>query len=358
MVGGGIVGVATCYYASMHGSRATLIERDEIASHASGFAFGGLHPRVENPVHSQMNDFAIASFDEHQRLDQLLRNNDCATSTWRMNESVALARDEQEATLMREACSKPSSHASWVDATELNKLEPRLCGTIPGGALTTQSAEVNAKHLTTAMYELANPTLISKEVVGCTLKQDKLVGVTLDDGTSIEGDCFVFAMGPWTSTALQWFGLAPAISPLKGQILRLRMAAAPFLHSFSIAGNYMSSKPDDLVWGGTTEESTGFDETTTPKAAQEIRTVLNHMTDALKNSEVELQTACLRPISADGNLILGAVPNYPNAYIASGGGRKGILYGPLMGKHIADQLANPTLAKAWEAFTPARFVPD
>ena len=42
VVGGGIAGIATAYYLTQAGVGTTLIEKDSVGSHASGFAYGGL----------------------------------------------------------------------------------------------------------------------------------------------------------------------------------------------------------------------------------------------------------------------------------------------------------------------------
>src|SRR5215475_14075253 len=44
IVGGGIVGMVTAYYLARAGVVSVVIERDAIASHASGYAYGGLSP--------------------------------------------------------------------------------------------------------------------------------------------------------------------------------------------------------------------------------------------------------------------------------------------------------------------------
>ena len=44
IVGGGVVGIATAYYLAKAGVTSTIIERDSVGSHASGFAYGGLSP--------------------------------------------------------------------------------------------------------------------------------------------------------------------------------------------------------------------------------------------------------------------------------------------------------------------------
>ena len=42
IVGGGVTGIATAYFLGQAGIRSIVIERDSLASHASGFAYGGL----------------------------------------------------------------------------------------------------------------------------------------------------------------------------------------------------------------------------------------------------------------------------------------------------------------------------
>mgnify|MGYP000108999768 FL=1 len=44
VVGGGIIGCLTAYLLSREGLKVTIVEADAVASHASGFAFGGLGP--------------------------------------------------------------------------------------------------------------------------------------------------------------------------------------------------------------------------------------------------------------------------------------------------------------------------
>jgi glycine oxidase len=44
IVGGGITGMAVAYYLGKAGVKTTVIEKDSVGSHASGFAYGGLSP--------------------------------------------------------------------------------------------------------------------------------------------------------------------------------------------------------------------------------------------------------------------------------------------------------------------------
>ena len=66
-------------------------------------------------------------------------------------------------------------------------------------------------------------------------------------------------------------------------------------------------------------------------------------------------SACLRPVTADGLLVLGGVPGLDHVYVATGGARKGILYGPAMGHAIADLVLGRRTRVALDAFAPGRF---
>ncbi len=356
VVGGGIVGASTCYYARQMGASCTLLERDGVASHASGYAFGGLHPRVAANPESEMTRFAMESFEEHRRLHDELESETEQLSTWRPRTSISLAWNETEANLFQQLAVADSSSSEWLDANRLHQLEPRISSSALGGLMTNDSAEVDAKVLTESLVRVSAPQLRFAEVVDIDSVNDRIRGVRTRQGEIIEGDTFVFAMGPWSNQAFEWLGLNCEVMPLKGQILRLKIAGPVFQHSFSTAGNYMSTKPDGLLWIGTTEEDVGFDETSTNYGRSAIMKVLQRMLPNSSNVSVVRQTACLRPITSDGELILGNVASTRNALVGTGGGRKGILYGPLMGKYLTDQVLATARSETWSTLLPDRFV--
>ena len=75
----------------------------------------------------------------------------------------------------------------------------------------------------------------------------------------------------------------------------------------------------------------------------------------MADAKVVYQTACLRPLASDGLLLLGRVPGWDHVYMATGAGRKGILFGPAMGRAIADLMVTGTTTLALDAFRPGRF---
>lgn len=110
----------------------------------------------------------------------------------------------------------------------------------------------------------------------------------------------------------------------------------PLKNSLHYGGSYAASKPDGLVWAGTTEERVGYDEETTPQARDKIMADLLKMAPSLAEAELVQQTACLRPLSVDGLPIVGKVPGWQNLYLGTGAGRKGILWSTGMAQGLAD----------------------
>ena len=87
----------------------------------------------------------------------------------------------------------------------------------------------------------------------------------------------------------------------------------------------------------------------------EILDNLKRLMPGLGDTKIVRHTACLRPMSADGLALLGRAPNLANVYMANGGGRKGVLYGPAMGSIVADLLAAVSTDMDVSAYRPERF---
>ena len=75
----------------------------------------------------------------------------------------------------------------------------------------------------------------------------------------------------------------------------------------------------------------------------------------LEDSELVLQTACLRPLSADKSPIISKSDVYKNLFLASGTGRQGILLAPAMGKLISDMTTNNKTEIEVSDFSHQRF---
>ncbi|MCE2464469.1 MAG: FAD-dependent oxidoreductase, partial [Dehalococcoidia bacterium] len=120
-------------------------------------------------------------------------------------------------------------------------------------------------------------------------------------------------------------------------------------------GGYIASKADGLIYAGTTEERVGYDDRPTTEARERIMGLALDILPFLEGARLALQTACLRPLSADGLPIIGRAPGWEGVYVATGAGRKGILLGPAMGRAVADLIVRENTQLSVQEFSVGRF---
>ena len=168
--------------------------------------------------------------------------------------------------------------AQMVTGRELRHLEPALAPGLPGALHAPEDHQVDPRllhaalmaglaRLNVAMHS-SSPSLI--------VRGDRAVGVTLADGTVLEADNVVLAAGAWSGSVP---GLppraTPAVRPVKGQTLRVRLPGAPRLtrvvrgavKGFPI---YLVPRLDGEIVIGATSEEVGFDLTPRAGAVYEL----------------------------------------------------------------------------------------
>ena len=362
IVGGGIVGMATAYYLAKSGVPSVVVERDAIGSHASGFAYGGLSPLSGFGIPGPQAEIAMAGMRLHRELSKTLLEETGIDVDFRMRSSLALAFTGAEAQKLRAALpwqqQQPGYTVRWLDPAEARRVEPRIADETVGATLTEGGGAVEPYRLVLALTRAA-------ERLGVRVRHGRVIGLRRDagrvTGVVLEREVLscaaaVLALGPWSAEASSWIGVPIDVRPLKGQIIRLQAPGPPVVCSVGWGHNYATTKTDGLLWAGTTEEEAGFDEDSTLTARDEIGSALLKMLPAMADAQLAQQTACLRPVASDGLLVLGRVPGLDHVYVATGGARKGILYGPAMGQAIADLVLTRDPPVALGAFAPGRFV--
>ena len=361
IVGGGLAGIATAYYLGKRGIKSVVVERDAVGSHASGFAYGGLGALDGVDVHGPTHTVALEGMRLHRELAATLPEETGINTEFRERPSLSLCFTDEEVEAAK--ADLPSRRqqkgyaVSWIDPEGLGSVESRVSPEALGALYVQGTADLEPYRLILAMTQAAESlgaTVRHGAVTGLKRSGERVTAVVLDSG-EISCDSVVLAMGPWSADASDWLGIPIDVRPLKGQILRLRAPGAPYRCSINWHGSYATTKPDGLVWAGTTEEEAGFDETPTTDARDRIMTDLLKMVPALADAQLVHQTACLRPLSSDRLLVLGKAPGWEGVYLATGAGRSGIILGPAMGRITADLVTTGATDIPIEAFDPGRF---
>ena len=340
IVGGGLAGASAAHWLAKAGLRTTIIEGHGIAHHASGLAFGGLFPLSGAGIPGPMLPLALRAFALHGELAEALPAECGADIGFRRRATLAVAFAEAEADELRRTLAwineQPGFAAQWLDASAVRKAEPRLSPATLGGTLCHGTAEVNPGRLAQALVEGAGATVIHRQAVGLALQGQSATGVLLDDGATLACGAVALATGPWLAEAARWLGAHLPVTPLKGEILRLAAPGPPLELAVSWQGHYAASKPDGLLWAGSTEAKAGFDDAPSASGRHAVLGAVRKLLPQLADAPIARQTACLRPMTPDGRVVLGPLAGWRNIVVAGGGGRKGVLYAPAMGEALAD----------------------
>ena len=365
VVGGGIIGSLTAYLLARQGLKVTIMEADAVGSHASGFAFGGMSALEGAGIPEPLLDFSVWSLRQHQPLATELKEASEVDNQFQVTESLKLAFDETSVLAYKERISWQKQvegfNVQWLSPEEVVKLEPMANSHNLGAVYTQGGASVEPYRYTLSASqagERVGTELLLRRATGLISKADRCLGVTFEGGR-LEAETVVLAMGPWAGEASSWCRFNIPVSPLKGQILRLQHSGAPIKTSLYWNGNYAITKPDGLVWAGTTEEEVGFDEQPTTGARDKIMGDLLKMAPSLSEAQLVQQTACLRPVSEDGLPIVGKVPGWSNLFVGTGTGRKGILWSAGMSYGLSDLIVKGhSQVPGIEFLDPARFIGD
>jgi glycine oxidase len=349
VAGAGIVGVACAWRAAQAGLSVLVLERGEAgAGAASGVAAGMLAPVTE------------ASFGE----DELLRLNIAGRAEWppfaaelaersgvdlEYAESGALvvAVDRDDAAELRRLHELQRSlglDARWLTGRECRRVEPGLSPRVSGGVLAPQDGSVDPRAALRALRAALSGEGVEirsgVEVLRVEEKRGRVTGLVTSAGFVV-AERVVVACGAW-SGALH--GSAPALRPVKGQILRLRGAPLAERIVRTPRCYVVSRRGGEIVIGATSEEL-GFDTTVTAGAAQRLLEYAWEVLPDVEERELVSIEAGLRPVTRD-NLPAVRADGPEGLVWATGHGRNGVLLAPLAARTVAELLAGRGAAVA------------
>ena len=362
IIGGGAAGCAVAYYLAQSGVKSTIIERAGLGNQASGNAAGGLNPLTGVGIPGPLANFAWECYKLHGDLHEGLVQDTGIDYQHHTVAKIDVALEESSIAGMKEDALRIDAvdgfNARWLEPDEVAKLEPRIAPGILGGYYHQGDTSADSHKLTesfaAAAANKAGSTVREGNVRSLEGSGDKINRVILEDGEISCGQV-VMALGPWSRRAEAWLGIYIPVDPLKGEILRLKLDGPPIEYDISGGGASIYPKFTGLNWCGTTEDWKGFDLSLSDEVDKLIRKRLERVFPELATAELDLHTACLRPVTPDWLPVLGRAPGWDNVYLATGAGKKGILLAPGIGQSVADLMTTGETALSIQGYSPERF---
>jgi D-amino-acid dehydrogenase len=405
IVGGGVIGLCSAYYALKRGFSVTVVERGGdncslgnagmiVPSHFIPLAAPGMIAKGLRMMLSPESPFFIRprldlglmrwgwlfyrnSTERHVAASRgLLR--DLNLESRRLFGELTEAEDfglVQRGLLMlcktnkglaEEAEVAAAAHeiglkADLLDAKATAKLDPDITMDVAGAVHFPQDC-----HLSPARFvsSIRKRILELGGVIESSVNIDRIesgngrVTAVSGNGKRFEGGKFVIAGGSWSAELLETIGLKLPLQAGKGYSLTLPSPPElPQLCSiFAEAKVAITPMGHSLRFGGTMEVG-GLDLTVNPARVHGIvKSVQSYFPKFSESDFSNIKPwAGLRPVSPDGIPYLGKVTGLPNLIAATGHAMMGLSLAPVSGRLVADLLAGDTPFRPIDAMSPGRF---
>jgi glycine oxidase len=176
------------------------------------------------------------------------------------------------------------------------------------------------------------------------------------DRRALRGDTVVVAAGSWSGEiSIDGATARVPVRPVRGQLLSLAWVGPRMRRVTWTRRCYFVPWDDGTMLVGATVEEAGFDERATVAGVHDLLTaacaaVPHTWTAGFRGARVGL-----RPATADGLPIIGALDGAPNVMFASGHYRNGVLLAPLTARLVADAVLDGRVDPLMAALGPSRF---
>lgn len=362
VIGGGIVGTAAAALLAEAGARVTLIEREGLASGASG-ANSGVVQHPFDPVLAALYRETLGLYRDLSAMDLGFRLADAPSGLLYVSTDPAAVADVDRSLVT----AFPELEREVVGGAALNEIEPALgpdlwaCRVGIGfpvhpGASTYAFASMAERR--GAAVRLGRAAMLD-------LQRDRVRGV-LVDGRALGADAVLVAGGPWSAALIDPTGRWAPIRPRWGVVIEADLANPPrhVLEEAEIGSVIGTDQPgpphsrshehadrpdpaDEVLLdfslvpgpGGTSVGSTFLGREPDPAVwIEPILVRASGFVPALADAPIRGTRACARPQSLDGRPLIGSVPGRDGLFLCAGHGSWGISTGPASARIVADQI--------------------
>jgi glycine oxidase len=362
IIGGGAIGLAIGWRLASAGLPVTVFDRGRAGGGASWAAAGMLAPVSEaEPEEETLIRLALAGHEVWPSFaEELTSKGGVPIDYWPCGGlHVALNRDEVERLrFLQDFLVRLRLEAKWIDGAEARSLSPHLSPNVKAALLSTSDHQVDNRKLVAALRAafVAAGGLLQEhaDVTALDLAAGRVAGV-IAAGRRHPADVVILAAGAW-SGAIAALPAAhrPAVRPVKGQILSVRMEAPLTSLILWREGRYLVPRRDGRLLIGATVEERGFDDRLTAGGLFQLLDQARELLPGIEELPIEEIWSGFRPASRDDAPILGP-STLPGLIYATGHHRHGILLTPITAAGIAEYVLRGTLPAALRPFAAERF---
>jgi len=380
IVGAGAAGCSVAYHLARRGITSQIIDREGIASRASGKAWAiWRYPpmtcsaldsdltenvpsiladaELQNEI-AQRREYAQRMVDLHwigyHRLPEAIRELEERGGIdvgYRELPLIQIALSEEVEENYREAFSaiRNAGHyeVDWLEPDELQAMFPSINPQIKGGVC-LPCFKVEPYKYTLCLAQAAEKmgcTIRSGEVVGFGSQGSRVTSVFLDSGTEIKASEVVLAMGPWIGQATSWLGKELPVQLLREQCLKVELPRPfPPYGLYTTEGAIIPESDNQVLLNGFVvwpDLVTNFDSSLTEESKLSTIEMATNLLPEVENSSVVEHRGDLECWAPGLRMqpVLGRHPKWDNIYLASRFGTRGIMLSLSVGELLAELIA-------------------
>jgi len=387
IIGGGITGTSTAFFLAQSGHEVILLERNEIASEASGLNAGTLWQTGWGTFPDLSSTLSMGSLEILQTLQFDLGYD----IEFRQSGALkAIQTDEQLDFLQTEVQDLNSRGYSLKILTTLDarSIEPELGSELSGCLYYPLGGNANPVKTTHAF------ALEAQQNGASILTRLEVSSIEYLDNASYKVDTsrgiyqtrtLVLAAGPWCRTIGFMLGLNIPVFPVRGQMWSTGPVPTCLFHALGAAestlywhNNPYSNKDTPLelthqdnvrltrhLYGRQTRDGEiifgGDRQLSNSKIPDEagIESNQNHVIEifpSLRQFPIKRTWAGLMPFTLNLEPIIGKIPQHESLYIVTGLGSSGFEQGPMSGKLLAEYIHNGKASPVLSNANPVRQV--
>ena len=369
IIGGGMVGSCCAYECATHGLRTLLLERQDLASGASGRGGGLLLKGATDAFAPQIVPHLLAN---QHLLENFLQSTGADVEYVRGGSVYIAFEDDWTFTQdqVQQMCSAGLAAELW-NVTQLRSALPKLTPKAVGGRFIESDAQLSPPQLTLAFAQAARQAgaelRTHRAVHGFVRnKHGQITGVQTQD-EAISARYLILATNAYTGRRL-WPRLESVVTPTRGQALLT--APLPKSFYFACAANYdmqywRQTRSGQILFGGCRrlEVENGFgrgtDSTeTTPEVQDGLKGALFSLFPEWRGAiKFERSWAGTMGFTPDYKPLIGRLPGHENILIGAGFSGNGLPFVCITASLLRELIVQGSTSLSLSTFDPGRFFP-
>ena len=409
IVGGGIIGIACAHYLMKSGYKATVIDKGSIGAACSQGNCGLITPSHLLPIAqpsavieglkslfnrdsafriklqtrpelyrwlwrfmlkstrgqmieggSKLRELILYSQQEYR---QLFAEHSSLEAEWKELGSLYLFQSERgladytgTAELLADRFLVTSQR---IEGRELPAFDPVLKGDLAGGYYFKDESQVRADLLIKSWSEM----LIEQGVEfieHCELQSVERGGVDITGLVTSKGkitaESYVFALGAWSGKLSAELDFSVPVEPGKGYSVTMSRPRRCPRYPLVLAEKHTVVTPFEHSYRiGSMMEFVGFDAKISPRRIQQLRDSTRDYLAEPDGAPILEEWFSWRAMTWDSLPIIGRLPGFSNAVLATGHNMLGLSLAPMTGRLVADLVAERKPQVDVNAVSPARF---